>query len=187
MKRMAKLAGLATCGLVLACTPTALLNVSAPTSTFIGPVGQIVPRPLQVVFINNTGFRAIFTFGSYDQLNEETSPTGFGQLRLEANTTSTQQTQPCRKTFSVGGEELKRLIEVRDLDVTDPRALVDGVNFSGAPLGDPLEAEPTEGTAQGLVARAGVDFDCESLLIFRLEQDAMAPGGFRIDLDVVTP
>ncbi len=169
------------------CTATSLLNITAPTSTFLPPSGIPSPRALRLTFINNTPFRAIFTFGSYDPLDKNTSPTGFGQLRLESGATSPLQTQPCRKSFSVGGEELIRLIDDRNLTVNDPRALIDGVNFSAAPLGDPLEAEPTEGTALGRIDRAGVDFNCESVLIYTFEQDATSPGGFRIDLQVLPP
>lgn len=166
------------------CTPTALLNISAPTSTFAG-VGFPVPRSLQVSFINNTAFRAIFTFGTYDPLDKNTVPDNFGQLRLEGNSSSAQLAQPCRKTLSVGGQELIRLIDTNDLTVNDPRALIDGVNFSGAPLGDPLEAAPTEGTAIGLDVLAGVDFTCDGLVIFTFEQDVTAPGGFRIDITFI--
>lgn len=169
------------------CTATALLNITAPTGTFSPVTGQVIPRNLRVSFINNTPFRAIFTFGSYDPLDKNTSPTNFGQLRLESGATSPVQNQPCRKVFSVGGEELIRLIQVRNLTVNDERALVDGTNFSGAPLGDPLEAVATEGTAVGRVDRAGVDYDCESVIVYTFEQDATAPGGFRIDANVVTP
>lgn len=172
---------------ISSCTATSLLNITAPTGTFLSPTGQPTPRALRLTFINNTPFRAIFTFGSYDPLDQNTTPTGFGQLRLESGATSPLQTQPCRKSFSVGGEELIRLIDVRDLVVNDPRALIDGVNFSAAPLGDPLAAEPTEGTALGRVDRAGVDFTCDSVLIYSFEQDATAPGGFRIDLQVLPP
>jgi len=169
------------------CTATALLNLTAPTGTFVGPNGQVVPRNLRVSFINNTPFRAVFTFGSYDPLDKDTSPTNFGQLRLESGATSAVQNQPCRKVFSVGGEELIRLIQVRKLTVNDEHALVDGTNFSGAPLGDPLEAVATEGTAVGRIDRAGVDYDCESVIVYTFEQDATAPGGFRIDANVVKP
>ncbi|RIK63795.1 MAG: hypothetical protein DCC65_15250 [Planctomycetota bacterium] len=178
-----------------ACTTNALLNLTSPTSALVPPTGTQAPRNIVVGFINNTPFRAIFTFGAYDQLDNETLPTNFGQLRLEGLTSSAQINQPCRKTFSVGGAELIRLINDNtgspNINVTDPNALVVGVNFSGAPLGDPLEAEPTEGTAEGMVRLAGVDFSCArtdiqqltgtGLLIFAFEQDAAAPGGFRID------
>jgi len=169
----------------LSCTPTSFLNLTAATSTLVGPLGQATPRRLDFAFINNTPFRAIFTFGGYDPLDKDTDPSGFGQLRLEGNSNSAQLVQACRKTFSVGGEELIRLIETSDLAVNDPRALVDGVNFSGAPLGDPLEAVATEGTAEGVTLAAGVDFACETLIVFSFEQDATAPGGFRIDFVVV--
>lgn len=172
---------------ISSCTATSLLNITAPTGVFLAPTGSPSPRALRLAFINNTPFRAIFTFGSYDPLDQNTTPVGFGQLRLESGATSPLQTQPCKKSFSVGGEELIRLIDVRDLVVNDPRALIDGVSFSAAPLGDPLEAEPTEGTALGRVDRAGVDFTCEAVLIYTFEQDATAPGGFRIDLQVLPP
>lgn len=182
------------------CNPGALGNLTSPTSDF-NQIGQPVPRAIRVGFINNTNFRAIFTFGSYDQLDQESIPTNFGQLRLEANTASDTFTQPCRRTFSVGGAELVRLIDKNRNDpainITDERALVDGVNFSGAPLGDPLEADPTEGTADGTDRLAGVDFTCArtdireltgtGLLLFTFEEDGASPGGFRIDYQFVEP
>ncbi|MBI5762707.1 MAG: hypothetical protein HZA51_04195 [Planctomycetes bacterium] len=183
------------------CTPNALQNINAITSDFVGPSGSPTPRALQVGFINNTPFRAIFTFGSYDQLNKDTLPTGFGQLRLEGNTASAQVVQPCRKTFSLGGDELIQMIDENRNDpainITDERALVRGVNFSGAAIGDPLAAEPTEGTAEPRLFLNGVDFSCvrtdirqttgTGLLLFTFEQDATAPGGFRIDFSFMQP
>src|SRR5437899_3328664 len=88
------------------CTPAALNNLNPPTVDFTAPTGLPVPRTIQVGFINNTPFRAIFTFGAYDPLDKDTLPTGFGQARLEGNTASAQQPQPCRKVFSVGDDEL---------------------------------------------------------------------------------
>lgn len=183
----------------LSCSTDALVNLTAPQTDFTSPFGQQTPRAISVGFINNTPFRAIFTFGGYDQLDSTTLPTFFGQLRLEGNTSSPVQTQPCRKTFSVGGAELIYLIQQNEdkpsITVTDPDALVDGVNFSNAPLGSPLEAAPTEGTALGSVKLNGVDFSCvranidastgTGLLLFTFEQDAAAPGGFRIDYSFV--
>jgi len=169
-------------------------NLSSATSDF-AVNGQLVPRAIRVAFINNTDFRAVFTFGAYDPLDKDTLPTGFSQLRLEPQTSSETFLQPCRRTFSVGGAELIRLIDENrndpSVNITDERALVDGVNFSGAPLGDPLEADPTEGTAEGSDKQVGVDFACErkdirdttgtGLLIFTFESDGASPGGFRID------
>lgn len=185
----------------ISCTPNALQNINAPTADFVGPSGSPTPRALQVGFINNTPFRAIFTFGAYDQLDKDTLPTGFGQIRLEGNTSSPQQVQPCRKTFSLGGDELIQMIDTNrndpSINITDERALVRGVNFSGAALGDPLEAEPTEGTAEPRLVLNGIDFTClrtdirqttgTGLLLFTFEQDATAPGGFRIDYSFMEP
>jgi hypothetical protein len=187
--------------LVSSCTNSAMLNAWASGSDFQAGTGSPIPRAIQVGFINDTPFRAIFTFGAYDQLDKTSLPTNFSQLRLEGNTASSQVAQPCRKTFSLGGDELIRLITVNeedpDLTVSDPRALVNGVNFSSAPADDPLAAEPTEGTAQGLVVENGVDFACirtdirqttgSGLLLFTFVQDAAAPGGFRIDFSFVSP
>lgn len=185
---------------LMACTPTSLFNNLAARSDF-GAGGNPVPRAIQVGFINNTPFRAIFTAGSVDQLNNDALPTNFVQLRLEGNSTTAQIPQPCRGVYSVGGAELVRLIELNRnspaINITDNAALITGVNFSAAALGDPLEAEPTEGTAVGLDSLVGVDFTCErtdirqttgtGLILYTFEQDAMAPGGFRIDFTFVAP
>ncbi len=182
------------------CSPAALGPLASPTADF-APGGQIVERTLQVGFVNNTNFRAIFTYGAYNPLDKDTIPTFFGQLRLEGNTSSAQIPQPCRATYSVGGDELIRLVNLHEsnpsITVADTRALVRGIYFSGAPLGDPLEAEPTEGTALASVQILGVDFTCErtdvtnpvgtGLLIFTFEQDATAPGGFRVDYSFIQP
>jgi len=63
--------------LITSCTPTAFLNLTVPTSDFAPGMGTPVPRRLQVGFINNTAFRAIFTAGSFDPLDKNTSPTNF--------------------------------------------------------------------------------------------------------------
>jgi hypothetical protein len=190
-----------TCSLSLisSCTQSAMLNAWAPAANFAVGTGNPTPRAIIVGFINDTPYRAIFTFGAYDQMDKTSLPTGFQQLRLEGNTASQQFTQPCRKTFSVGGDELIRLITVNEqspsINVTDPDALVNGVNFSSAPPNDPQAAAPTEGTAQGLVVLDGDDFACNrtdirqatgtGLLLFTFVQDASAPGGFRIDYSFV--
>ena len=183
------------------CTTTSLFNVTSARSDFSSPLGQIVERTIRVGFINDTPYRAIFTFGAYDQLDKTSIPTGSGQLRLEGHTSSTQINEPCRQTFSVGGEELIQLIKENEKDpninITDPDALIRGVNFSSAPIGDPLAAQPTEGTAEPLLVLSGVDFTCArtdirettgtGLLLFTFVEDAAAPGGFRIDFSFVSP
>jgi len=193
------------CLLVLAvggsCSTDALFNVPAARSNFTPGTGLPTPRTIRVAFINNTPYRAIFTYGAYDHLDEDGLPTNFGQLRLEGNTSSAQLNQPCRQTFSVGGDTLIYLLRNNQtnpsINITDPDALVDGVYFSSAPVGSPLAAQPTEGTALGRVVLSGVDFTCArtninattgtGLLIFTFVQDASAPGGFRIDYSFIAP
>lgn len=191
-------AGLWACG---SCSTTAVVNLPAAQSDFVGPSGQVATRAVQVGFVNNTPFRAIFTFGSYNPLDQEGLPTNFGQRRIEGNTATAVVAAPCRKTFSIGGEELIRLIDQNRnnplITITDERALVEGVFFSSAPLGDPLEAEPTEGTAQAINLLNGVDFSCvrkdifeatgAGLLTFTFEEDPASPGGFRIDYAFLPP
>ncbi|QDV89090.1 hypothetical protein RAS2_01510 [Phycisphaerae bacterium RAS2] len=191
-------AGLWACG---SCTTTAVVNLPAAQSDFVGPIGQVATRAVQVGFVNNTPFRAIFTFGSYNPLDQEGLPTNFGQRRIEGNTATAVVAAPCRKTFSIGGEELIRLIDQNrnnpQIVINDERALVEGVFFSSAPLGDPLEAEPTEGTAQAINLLNGVDFSCvrkdifettgAGLLTFTFEEDPASPGGFRIDYAFLPP
>lgn len=182
------------------CNVTALQSLTAPTADLL-PGGTIADRVLRVGFVNNSAARAIFTFGSFNPLDQDGIPTGFGQLRLEANTASGQINIPCRRIVSVGGPQLIALIEDNQrnpaINVTDDNALINGVNFSTAPLGDPLEAAPTEGTAEGIDLNVGVDFTCSrtdindqtgtGLVIFTLDEDAAAPGGFSITFQFIAP
>src|SRR5262245_59399429 len=161
--------------LVSSCTPSAFLNLTVTRR------GNI-----QIGFVNNTPFRANFTFGGYDVTDQATVPV-FGQLRVEGNTTAATQTQACRRTFSIGGAELIRLITVQGLTVNDAPVLHQDIYFSNAPAGDPLAAAPTEGTAQQIVQLDGIDYQCSGVLVFAFMQNAMAPGGFETQYTFVLP
>lgn len=153
----------------------------------LGPLFNLtVPRRGNILigFINNTSSQAVFTFGGYDPLDEETAPS-FAQIRLPPNSTSNQIAQPCRRVFSIGGADLVRLIQARGGVLTDPPALVTGVNFSNAPNTDPLGAAPTEGTAAPRTVSVGIDYSCDGLLLFTFERDTTVSGGFRIDYSFV--
>lgn len=161
--------------LVSSCTPSAFLTLTATRR------GNI-----QIGFVNNTAFRANFTFGGYDPQDQATVPV-FGQLRVAGNTTAATQTQACRRVFSIGGAELIRLISVQNLTVNDAPVLHTDVYFSSAPAGDPLAASPTEGYAVATVIQDGLDYQCSGVLTFSFVQDAAAPGGFRTDYTFIEP
>lgn len=146
----------------------------------------------EVLFINNTPFRAIFVFGAYDNLDRDTEPTllsfssDTATLNLEGNSETTIQEVQCSRVFSIGGEGLlARAQENLEEDALENVPLIEGVYFSSAEVGDDDADEPTEGMAPPIDSNIGPDFECGSLLIYRLEFDEDGPERFRIDLTVV--
>ncbi|MFH0983330.1 MAG: hypothetical protein V2A79_17565 [Planctomycetota bacterium] len=184
--RVAWLAGLL--GLAASCKVDNLLN---QTATFGGETaGQRIQ--LSVVFINNTPYRAIFTVGTYDDLDQKTEPriVQFGNdpngPTLEADTTSAPFGPPCGRVFAVGTAELLGFIEDNlSADGVDQDAMIEGVFFSDAELGSEEGVQPTAGVAPPLERRLGVDFACTSILIVRLEPDDVGPNPFRIAFEVI--
>lgn len=151
--------------------------------------------PTTFAVINATPYRAVFTLGAYDNLDQKSVPQ-FTTVLLESQAndptnlgTFSRQTSSCRRALSVGSEELLKLIKDQGLDtstsVTNKGALITGVNFSDAPVGGADETNPTQGTAEPLTVLQGVDYPCGSFVIFRMEQDSTAPGGFKVVLDGV--
>ncbi len=144
------------------------------------------------VIINNTPYRAIFTAGAYDDLDQKTQPQ-FQQFgndpngnRLEGNATSPVITPNCARVFAVGTAQLVTVIKDNAAqDNVDRDSLIEEVYFSSGEVGTPEGAEPTEGIAPSFEARLGVDFPCNSLLILRLEPDDVGPNPFRIDFEVI--
>ncbi len=144
---------------------------------------------VRVRFINSTRFRAAFTFGSYDPLDRVRGVGPIFQLRLENNQVSEEFEVACRRATSVGGSEfIRRATESREdinADDFDADAFTEGVNFSSAPADSPAAALPTRGTAVGIERLLGVDYSCEDVLIFTFVESIEAPGGFRIDFQVL--
>ncbi len=163
--------------LTASCSPEFFANM------FEERVGQV-----EVVFINNTPFRASFSYGSWDSLDRSPGPSTLQQLRLEGLTTSDLSELPCRRNIAIGTREFLDRVLANDGDDTDdfdPDAFVEVVNFSSADPDSDAAALPTAGTADGLEVRLGVDYSCADRLIFTFEQDPDAPGGFRIDFNVI--
>jgi len=136
-----------------------------------------------VGLINKTPYRAIFTIGSYDPLDENSRP-DFNQYRLEGNAVS-WAIFTCHRAVDIGTQKLLDLIEKSEQIILDEAAFITGVNFSSAPADSPDAASPTEGTAAPVRVLHGVDYPCGALLIFTFVEDADAPGGFRVDFSLI--
>jgi hypothetical protein len=145
---------------------------------------------IQVLFINNTPWRAVFTVGTYDQTDTGDQPdfSQFGNdteggLVLEGGESSPIGSLDCARVFSIGGPRLLALIEenLPDAELL-PEAGIEGVEFFT--INTDGEADPArEGTAPPFEALLGVDFPCNALLIVRFEEDAT--GSFRVDFELI--
>ncbi len=140
------------------------------------------------LFINNTGYNAAFSFGTYDAYDKTPGTANFEQLRLNAHTTSAAVSVPCFRNAAVGTEDfINRVLatDANDIDGFDPDAFDTVVRFSDAPAGSDASGLPTAGTANGIERLLGVDYSCADQLIFTFNEDPDAPGGFRIDFEVI--
>ena len=142
-----------------------------------------------VVFINDTPYRAGCSFGSYDAFDRSTTAdVTLAQQLVEAKTSTAPITLPCRRNTAVGTEFFIRRVLDTDTQLRttyNPDIFGPLVNFSSAPLGSEAEALPTEGTAEGIEVRLGVDYAWGDQLIFTFVEDAEAPGGFRIEYSLL--
>jgi hypothetical protein len=187
------------------CDVNTLLNQTAS----FGPDGAFSPAgaPLtsglrgtfRVVIENNTPFRAIFTYGAFDNTDERTSPAFFqfspntqvvapgATATLEGDTNSGVITLPCARVFSMGSRSLINLIEENPGGLTDQidrEGLIDGIGFADAPLTASSAGIPNQGFAAGFEALLGVDFNCGSLLLASLEFNETGANRFRVNLTV---
>jgi hypothetical protein len=139
----------------------------------------------EVVFINNTPYRAIFTFGAYDELDRNTQPI-LTQTTIEANSQLDPIEVTCSRVFSVGGEGLNtRVRENLFADDYDEDLLLDGAGFSSAPADSEMANVPNEGLAPPLDALIGVEYLCGSLVIIRFEVNDLGPDPFQITLSAI--
>lgn len=166
-----------------------VLALTGCSGDFIANQTEELAGNITVVFINNTPFRASFSFGAFNALDR--NPPGsmvFQQIQVEANTSSNTSTISCRRDFAVGTEELLiRAVQTNSTSLGgfNPDIFRDDVAFSSAPLTAVGNGLPTDGTAKGRNFRVGVDYTCEDQLLVSFEVDDSAPGGFRIDLSVI--
>lgn len=165
-------------------------NLTAPFGGDVaGSRGQV-----QIVFINNTAQRAVFTFATYDQTDPSSEPDfrQFGHnesgLILEGDSTSAIGALECARVFSIGGPRMLALIEENLPDATlAEEATIEGIEFFSV-SDDDSEAEPAlvrQGKSPPFEALLGVDFPCNALLIIRFEIDDVGPDPFRVDFELI--
>jgi hypothetical protein len=156
------------------------------TASLGGNAGQ--RGDVLVVFINNTDYQPVFTYGTYDQTNADYQPDASQFNIVDATIEPGEPTEvgalECARVFSIGGPRLLDLIE-RNLEGVDPdpAAMIEGVAFYDEDADEPAEADLV-GTAPPFEALLGVDFPCEALLIIRFEPGD-ASGQFRIDFELI--
>ena len=184
------IAGLAVLAFTTSCTEEAFHNATSPLGT-----GTINSRDdVRLFFFNRTPYRAIFTFGLFNLMDQNTVP-NFNQVSdgengrgvLEGDAQAGPITFTCDRTLGIASAQL--IQAVRDLDAQDldEDALFPFVGFSSAPLDDPLGTLPTVGTAEGMNILQGADFPCDADLLIVFEEDPSSAGGFRIAFEVVPP
>lgn len=161
---------------------------------------------VEVVFANETPYRAIFTFGIYDPQNQNSVPQ-FGQFAVDpqqdetafnrglAADTVTQRGSVlfnCGRVLSLGGQEMLDRIREAEASPFNNAPLIEaamrtGIYFTSAPLDDPDAngVERYDVRADPVNSLVGVNFSCDSLLIYTLELDPEDAGRVRIRLDAV--
>jgi len=188
-------------GLLLTAFPWPLLTIGTGgcTDLFQNQTGSLGGDTagdrgtVQVLFINNTPYRAVFTFGNYDQLDQDSGPDfdQFGLRESDPNLDGDMESGfvelACGRVFSVGGPQLIALIEDQlddDSEIVE-EALIEGVEFFALPDEGSDDDPVSQGFAQPLEALISVDFPCGALLIVYFEIADAGPDPFRIDFELV--
>ncbi|HNQ23522.1 MAG TPA: hypothetical protein PKK06_10550 [Phycisphaerae bacterium] len=167
------------------CTEFWLNQTASLGGSTVGSRGNV-----QVLIINNTPHRAVFTVGTYDQTDRTTEPpilqVGLDDSgeALEGDSQMDIFTLRCARVFSVGGPKLLEMIQENlDTGSLEAAALIEGVNFYRT---DTDDGEPElVGSAPALEAWLGVDFPCGALLVLHLEFDDFGPDPFRVDFELI--
>jgi hypothetical protein len=187
--------------LVPACADLLANNLASLGGDTAGGRGTI-----DVIFDNQTPYRAIFTVGVYDPQDQTSEPT-FVQYAVDTDQTATAFNRglaaetvttrgtlqfSCGRVVSIGGAEMIDLIQSNDLTPLNSAPIIDaalreGIYFSDKTIDDDdangvddpvLHADP-------VVAYLGTDFECDALLIFTISLDSDQADGVRVTLDVI--
>lgn len=143
---------------------------------------------ISIMIVNDTPFRAVFSFGTFSDL--ERDPPGniiVQQQRIEGNTVLPTEIS-CQRDLAFGTDSMiERALEndFDDTDGFDTDAFSDVINFSAAPADDEAAGLPTAGFAEGFVLHLGNDYSCGDELIFTFVEAPGAPGGFDVTFELV--
>lgn len=176
-------------GLCCSCDSAVFLNNTASLGGDV-PGGR---GSLDVTFVNNTPYRAIFTFGTYDPQDEGSNPQ-YGQFAVDAlqaetpfnrgltgNTTTLRGifTPLCGRVFALGTADMINRIKQDKLKPQNQAPTVEdafrtGIYFSAVGISDPdanAKNSPPVAYADPAQVLQGADYFCDSLLIFTFELD----------------
>ena len=164
-------------------------GASTPAGGYAGSAGA----PLIIGPIGGNGGGATtadagFTYATWDQWDHSPGAINMKQLTVAALTSSTVDTLPCARNAAVGTQDMVTRVLETEADVTDtfnPDLFDTVVRFTTTNAGTGADSLPTAGTAQGVQVLLGVDYSCEDEIVFTFVEDPDAPGGFRVDFEVI--
>ena len=143
---------------------------------------------ITIVFANTTPYAAGFSFGTWDAWDRGPGTAQLLQLSVDPHTSSTAQTATCARNLSVATQRFVDRVLATNADQTTsfiPEIFDSVVHFTQAPTGSQVTGLPSAGTAAGVELLLGVDYSCADEIIFTFVEDPDAPGGFRVDHEVI--
>jgi hypothetical protein len=142
-----------------------------------------------IAFVNTTTADAGFTYATWDQWDHSPGAINFKQLTVPAQSSTATNTLPCARNLGVGTQDMVTRVRETKADVADttfnPDLFDTVVRFTATNAGTSADNLPTAGTAQGVELLLGVDYSCADEIIFTFVEDPDAPGGFRVDFEVI--
>jgi hypothetical protein len=144
---------------------------------------------LSFAFVNTTSADAGFTYATWDQWDHTPGAINIKQLTVPAQTSTAVDTLPCARNAAIGTQDMVTRVLQTEADVADttfnPDLFDTVVRFAATNAGTGADSLPTAGTAQGVELLLGVDYSCEDEIVFTFVEDPDAPGGFRVDFEVI--
>ncbi len=144
---------------------------------------------VSIAFVNTTSANAGFTYATWDQWDHSPGAINMKQLSVPAQTSTAVDSLPCARNAAVGTQDMvTRVLETKAdvaADTFNPDLFDTVVRFTATTAGSDAGSLPTAGTAQGVGVLLGVDYSCEDEIVFTFVEDPDAPGGFRVDFEVI--